>query len=54
MGSFFSIKCKFHSSEQMKEHYLTPAFEIKDAAGGVTFKAYYTNRDLSCSLNKKN
>lgn len=47
VGDLLSI-----SSEQVKDHNLSHLFDIKDIAGDVTFRAYLTNPDLSCGLDK--
>lgn len=47
VGDLLSI-----SSEQVKDHNLSPLFDIKDMAGDVSFRAYLTNPDASCSLDK--
>lgn len=47
VGDLLSI-----SSEQVKDHNLSHLFDIKDMAGDVSFRAYLTNPDSSCSLDK--
>lgn len=39
------------SDEQVKEHYLSFLFDIKDLAGDVTLKAYLTSPNLACRIH---
>lgn len=42
------------SEQQMKEHYLTKIFEIRDPTGEIMYVGYETNPEIKCANNRNN